>query len=168
MNTFSNPILYLKRSKFEIVFDIISVVMLVVSIFYIIFTWSSIPSEVPGHYNFAGEVTRWDSKGMLFLLPIIGLITWIPLTFLERYPHVHNYIGLTEENAERLYRNSIRMINVLKNEMLLFFVILNFESVYVSKNTLEQSIFGGWDVAIFFIVVFGSLGYYIWKSFQLR
>ncbi|RLL46604.1 DUF1648 domain-containing protein [Oceanobacillus piezotolerans] len=169
MKSYSNPIIKVNRSKFEKVFDIIALFIYFASIVYLIADWPSIPDKVPGHYNLAGEVTRWDSKAMLFLMPIIGLlIIWVPSSVLERYPHLHNYSRLTEENAERLYKNSIRMMNVMKNEILILFSLLNLESVYIAKNEMQSSLLGGWDMVISLVIIFGSIAFFIWKSFKLR
>jgi uncharacterized membrane protein len=88
---------------------------------YLLMEWSSLPNRVPMHYDFFGEVDKWGSKGIIFLHPIIGAVLWIGPTILEKFPHVYNYIvDLTEENIERQYKNGRIMINVIKNEILIY------------------------------------------------
>ena len=43
--------------------------------------WCKIPSQIPGHYNAAGEIDRWGSKGELFLLPVVSVFMYAFLTF---------------------------------------------------------------------------------------
>src|SRR5690625_7494445 len=72
---------------------------------YLLFVWQSLPSEVPAHYNALGEVDRWGSKWEMLILPIIATVLWIGMTILEKYPHVYNYINLTEDNVRNQYLN---------------------------------------------------------------
>ncbi|WP_052400557.1 DUF1648 domain-containing protein [Oceanobacillus jeddahense] len=84
------PILKLKITFIEKVFNTLGFVSFAGVIFYIIFTWSSIPSQIPGHYNASGEVTRWGGREELFIPLAIGLLLWIGMTILERFPHLFN------------------------------------------------------------------------------
>lgn len=43
--------------------------------------WGWIPDRIPGHYNAAGEITRWGSKGELFLLPVVSVFMYAFMTF---------------------------------------------------------------------------------------
>ena len=43
--------------------------------------WSRIPDQIPGHYNAAGEITRWGGKGELFLLPVVSVFMYGFWTF---------------------------------------------------------------------------------------
>lgn len=43
--------------------------------------WGWIPDKIPGHYNAAGEITRWGGKGELFILPIMGVFMYCFWTF---------------------------------------------------------------------------------------
>ncbi len=35
------------------------------------------------------------------------------LHVLEKFPHIHNHSGLTEKNAEPLYKNSMLILNFI-------------------------------------------------------
>ena len=43
--------------------------------------WGRIPSQIPGHYNAAGEIDRWGGKWELFLLPTVSVFMYAFLTF---------------------------------------------------------------------------------------
>lgn len=92
---------------------------------------------------------------------------WMGLTIAERFPHTYNYvIDLTEKNVERQYKNARLMMNVLKTEITIFFAYLSWESIQAASG--HQVGLGIWNLPIFLIVVFGSLGFFIVRSFRLR
>lgn len=160
------PKLNIKKSGLEIVLDLIGIVSFMAICIYCIYIWPSLPDSIPTHYNFKGEADSWGGKGSLLILPLISLILWIGLTALERYPHVHNYNGLTEENAERLYKNSRMMLNVMKNEMVIAFVFFTWKSV---QDAFGKELYSDeWELPVFLIVVFGSTAFFVVRSFRLR
>ncbi|MGP4081206.1 DUF1648 domain-containing protein [Pseudalkalibacillus sp. R45] len=132
---------------------------------YLVMQWSSIPNKVPVHFNFAGEPDNWGHKGLIWLLLFIGISMWIGLTFLEKYPHVYNYITLTEENIEKQYKNASMMINVIKNELLILFVLLTWRTVQVAKGSHEN--LPGWDLPVILGILFITLAFFINRSFRL-
>ena len=73
--------------------------------------------------------TNSVTRGFIWVILFIGLIQWIGLSILERYPHVYNYLYFTEENAEWQYKNTIMMINVLKKPIV-FSSFLSHGKVY--------------------------------------
>jgi hypothetical protein len=128
--------------------------------------WSSLPNRVPMHYDFFGEVDKWGSKGIIFLHPIIGAVLWIGLTILEKFPHVYNYIvDLTEENIERQYKNGRIMINVIKNEILIYISYSICKDIKVAYG--HNIAFGTLDLLLF-LILFGSISFFIVRSFRLR
>ncbi|GAA0335958.1 DUF1648 domain-containing protein [Oceanobacillus oncorhynchi subsp. oncorhynchi] len=107
------PILKLKMTAIEKLLNVLGILSFFGIIMYIIFTWSSIPNQIPGHYNFAGEVTRWGGREELFILLGIGLLLWVVMTVMERFPHMYNSRNLTEANIKGQYINSRMLVNSL-------------------------------------------------------
>jgi uncharacterized membrane protein len=64
----------LKFSVFDIVVNIICLIQLVGIAIYLIVVWNSLPDQIPGHFNAAGEVTRFDGKGILLIMPIFACV----------------------------------------------------------------------------------------------
>ncbi|MEH6747663.1 MAG: DUF1648 domain-containing protein [Maribacter arcticus] len=80
-----------------------------------ILSFSDLPESIPTHYNGAGEVDEFGERTNIFVLTIIGTITFIGLTLLNKNPHIFNYPKtITNENALHQYSNATRMIRVLK------------------------------------------------------
>ena len=160
------PRLQIKTPIVTKIFNGIAILSFISSIFYLITQWSSLPNKVPTHYNGLGEPDHWGSKGFIFIPLIIGIILWGGLTILEKYPHTHNYIGLTDENAERKYKNSIMMLNFTKNEILLFFAYSAWNDVFVSKH--KESLLGVWEFPGFLIILFGTLVFFIIRTVRIK
>ncbi|MFS0576308.1 DUF1648 domain-containing protein [Sporosarcina sp. 179-K 3D1 HS] len=160
------PKLDIPRSAGQRWFDRVTMGVFLAVVIYGIFSWPALPEEVPMHYYVTGEIDGWGHKGFLFLLAGIGAFLWIILSFVEKHPETHNYQGLTEENAPRLYRNSIWLVNVMKNESLLFISYLTWKII---ENAFGRYLGGGaWDMAVFLVVLFGSLGFFIYRSFKIK
>ncbi|WP_029268201.1 DUF1648 domain-containing protein [Virgibacillus alimentarius] len=162
----NRPVLKIKQTPIEKILNIIAFVIFLGSILYILFEWSSMPNEVPGHYNAIGEVDRWGRKGELWIVPFVGLVLWVGLSILEKFPHIHNYSNLTEDNAEQQYKNSRLMLNFLKNEILLIFAYINWKDIQVAKGQAES--LGIWFLPIFLIIIFGTLIFFVLRSLRLK
>lgn len=53
-------------------------------IILILLVFSHLPNQIPAHYNFAGEVTRYGSKYELFIFPLLALLLSAFLAFMTR------------------------------------------------------------------------------------
>lgn len=160
------PKLNIPKTKFEIYFNSMTIVILTLSVVYLISVWPMLPAEVPAHYNAAGVVDRWGSKWEMIIMPIIALIMWISMTVLERYPHVYNYPKLTKNNVRAQYKNARIMLNVLKNIIVLLFVYITWNGIQVALGNNES--LGIWFMPFFFIVVFGPMTFFIVRSLRLK
>ena len=139
--------------------DVITLLTFIFAVLFLFIQWNTMPEKVPIHYNEMGKVDRLGFKAELFLLPLIGTIIWIGMSILEKYPHLYNYMNLTEENKEQQYKNGRMMVNVLKNEVVLLFSFLIVQSVHVANGTSE-----GLGVAfdpVLLIVMMGTIVFFI-------
>lgn len=156
------PKLNIPRTRFEKVFDLVTLIAFIVWIGYLIYVWGQLPAQVPAHFDGTGTVDRWGSKWELLLLPIIAVILTIFLAFLEKHPEWHNYMNLTEENIEFQYKNSRMLLHVIKNESLLFFAYISFQSVQVALGNATS--LGILFLPVFLIVLFGSMIFFIVRA----
>lgn len=159
------PELKLKITRLELILNGLGIAALTGSLIYLLLVWPTLPGEVPAHYNGIGEVDRWGSKWEIITLPMVGLLMLIGLTILERYPHLYNYTNVTEENVRVQYLNGRMMINVLKNIMVVIFAYLNWKNVQIALG--YQDSLGLWFLPMFLVLCFGSMAYFIVKSFRL-
>lgn len=149
------PAMKIPKSLFAKFLDWLTIFVFAAVVIYLITQFSSLPDRVPGHYDGEGNVDRWGSKMELWILPGVAVLLWIPMTVLERYPHLFNYLNLREDNIEVQYRNGQLMINVLKNESVLLFSFLIFQGIRVATGAAEG--LGIFFMPIFLVVIFGSM-----------
>lgn len=161
---FKRPKLDIPKSTFQKVFDVITLIVFTAGIVHLIAVWGQLPDQVPAHYNAAGEVNRWGSKWELILLPIIAAILAIFMTFLEKHPEWHNYMNLIENNIEFQYKNSILLLNVIKNECVLLFVLVDYNIVQVALGRAES--IGILFMPITLAVIFGSIIFFVVRSIR--
>ncbi|WP_152657424.1 DUF1648 domain-containing protein [Oceanobacillus sp. CFH 90083] len=160
------PILKLRMTLIEKLFNVFGILSFSGIMLFIILTWSSIPKRIPGHYNFAGEVTRWGGREELFILLGIGLLLWIVMTVMERFPHLYNYRNLTEANVEGQYINSRMLVNFLKNEIAILFSFTIWNSIRVARGF--PSYMNTWALVIIILILIGTMTFFIARSAQLK
>ncbi len=167
LNNNYRPILKLRKTKSEWMWDVIGGALFIGTIAFIVFSWNSIPDKVPGHYNALGEVDRWGSKYELLVLPIVGFILWGLMNTLEKFPHVHNYPErLNEMNVEAFYLNSRKLLNSMKNVCLLTFAYLMFQTIRVALGDIES--LGLWFLPVMLIVFAGIIIRGLIKSSRIK
>lgn len=133
--SYKRPKLKIPKTKSEWVWDIIGYLFYIGSILFLVFVWGDLPDKVPAHFNGAGEVDRWGSKGELFILPVIALFILVLLQILEKFPEAHNYPArLNETNAAQFYLSSRKLLNKTKNICLIIFSAILFESVSIAMG----------------------------------
>lgn len=147
----------IKNSIYNNIVEVLCILFLVGISVYLIANWNTIPNQIPGHYDGAGNVDRWGGKGELLILPIAGWILYIGITILEAFPQIWNTgVTITEENRERVYRILKNMIGTVKLLMVGSFAYLSME------QSLSVAL-PGYFTPLFLMLIFGTLAYFIVK-----
>lgn len=99
--------------------------------------WPQLPERIPMHFDFAGNVNRYGSRAVWFLLPAVALVVYGALTLLARVPHVFNFpVRITPNNAERQYRLGRLLVTGLKAAVVWLFLATMVE---VGRVALEPN-----------------------------
>lgn len=159
------PKIDLPKTRFEQIFDAISITVFLLSIIYLVSVFGSLPDEVPGHFNGSGEADRWGSKMELWILPLVGGGLWLLMTAVSKYPHTFNYLNLREDNIEAQYKNARLMMNVLKNAIVLFFSFITYQTIQIAKGAVEG--LGAAFLPIFLVVIFGSTFFFMYQMLKM-
>lgn len=159
------PKIDLPKSRFEMVLNAIALTVYILSVIYLLSVYGSLPDEVPGHFNASGEADRWGNKAELFLLPAIGGGLWLFMTVLSKYPHTFNYLNLKEDNIEAQYINGRLMMNVLKNEIVLFFSFITYQTIQIAQGAVDG--LGAAFLPIFLIVIVGSTFVFMYRMLKM-
>ncbi|PIC63776.1 hypothetical protein CSV79_10070 [Sporosarcina sp. P13] len=159
------PKLDIPRSSVEKAFDVLVIALFAASLMYLVLQWNQLPDQIPAHFGANGEVDRYGSKFELLLLPIIGIILWIGLFILEKYPHTYNYFNLRPDNIETQYRYGVIFMNVTKNisTLLIIYIMWQMNAIALGRaESLNMPIFIG-----ILVLLFASIGYYFYRVMKL-
>jgi len=145
----------MKATLFDHIKNVFSCLMLAGVWIYLLVQWSSLPEKLPGHYNFAGEIDRWGSRGELLIVPAVMLVLFILLSVAERFPNIWNTgVEVTEQNRERVY-TLIR--HLLTSSKLL--MVANFS--YITLCSAAAQPLSRWFLPITIVALLGLLAFYI-------
>jgi uncharacterized membrane protein len=96
----NQPKLNLPVTSFERLLDAAALFFAGATVLLVFIQFSSLPAEIPTHFNIQGAVDRYGSKNTILFLPLLSLIIVCGLIFLTRFPHTFNYpTKITPENA---------------------------------------------------------------------
>ena len=152
----------IERNALDVLEAIVSLSCLVGVSLYLILAWSTIPAQIPAHYNAAGEVNRWGSKSELIILPIISWLIYGMITLIERFPQAWNTgVRVTEENRAVVYRLLKNMIACVK------MITLSIFSCLTVLSSLARSL-PVWFLLAFLVLLFGTIAYFIVKLTRIR
>ncbi|MBQ4803579.1 DUF1648 domain-containing protein [Aquimarina sp. MMG015] len=154
-----NPIIKVEKGLIDVLLEIIMLIGLITLILIPLFYYKDLPEMIPTHFNAKGTPDDYNSKSMIWFLPIIGLFLAAGLFVLNKSPHVFNYPkAFTKDNASKYYRNSTRLIRVLNLTITWTFVFILYKSVQVALGHSEN--LGIWFLPVFLIIIFGAIIYF--------
>ncbi|WP_068776621.1 DUF1648 domain-containing protein [Paenibacillus sp. FJAT-26967] len=161
----SQPKLIIDRTVPERISDFLSVLLLAGAAVLLALYWRDIPTEIPIHFNGRGEPDRYGGKAYIWMPMALACVVWIVLTLLERYPHVYNYFNLTESNRKNQYLNARMMINIMKSEIVLFFVCISAQ-IYVTARNYDFNLLA-WGMPVFLLLLALILAFFINRARKL-
>jgi len=86
--------------------EVAAISVLVAFWMYTLVSYKTLPEIIPTHFVADGQADGFGLKWTILTLPLMGLLFYIGLTVLGRYPHKFNYpVTITLNNAEKLYRS---------------------------------------------------------------
>lgn len=156
------PKIKLELEPFDRIMEILGFIGLALLIVVPMYYFDQLPDQIPKHYGANGEPDGFGSKNILWALPIMGIVMFIGLFWINKYPHTFNYTQkVTESNAKILYQNTTRMIRLLN-------VIITWAFSYITYATIQitlgnQNGLGSTFTPIFLILIFGVVVYYFYK-----
>lgn len=154
-------------SIFDWIRELLSFGIALGSAVYCAANFTDLPATIPTHYDFQGHADGFGSRATILAVPAVAVIFTILLTAVQRFPQYHNFPAVvTEDNAQRLYYLSRKLLIALKLALNAIFGYLTVEMVATGqggRNTLNP-LFG--PVAV--VLTFAIVGYYIYKIRRAR
>jgi len=159
----ARPKIKIQKTNLDKWLEIIAIACLIILFLYPAINYSSLPEKIPSHFGGNGLPDDYAKKASLWILPIIGLFLYLFLSWIQTIPHLFNYsVKITEENAERQYKISIRLVLIIKVICLSAFAYITWSSVRIALEKAD-----GMGVAflpILLILIFGTIGYTLYLS----
>lgn len=162
----------MKRPKIKIqletidkVIEVIGILGLIVLIALPLIYFNELPETIPEHFGADGMPNGFSEKGVIWTLPIIGIITYLVMLWLNKYPHFFNYPKkVTEDNAARLYKMAMRMIRVLKAFIVYTFAYITYATVQIAFE--NQDGLGTLFPIIFIVFLLVIIGFFLYESMK--
>ncbi len=148
-----------RPSTTERVFDVISVMALVMIVGVVAFHWGDLPDRIPRHFGITGKPDRWGGKGSLLILPFAALVASGLLTFAGRNQSMINLPMTVDRDDPEVQAVLRSMAGCLKAVLLLVFLYLTIASVLTAAGQAQG--LGRAFLPVSMAAVFGSLIYYL-------
>lgn len=155
----NRPKIKIKADVFDIIIEVIGVLGVLFLVGLPMFYYSELPDIIPIHFGFDGIADGFNGKKSIWILPTIGVIIFIGINILNKYPHIFNYpTKITEENAERLYRTACKMVRVLNTLVVCVFAYLTYATIQTALK--NQNGLGNYFTTIVMVFIFGIIFYF--------
>jgi len=147
--------------------EILSIIFLIILLVLPAYFYSKLPESIPKHFNSAGEPDAFGDKITIWIVPVTGLILFIVLTILNRFPHTFNYlVRVTENNANVQYTLATRMVRVIK-------FLITAEFAYLTYHTIQTGLGNAAGLGAYFlfttlVLTVGTLSVYIFLMLKNR
>jgi uncharacterized membrane protein len=146
------PLIIIKPTLTDIILEMFGWLAMIALWGFAISNYSDLPLRVPVHFDAYGHVNGYGNKTSIYILPIIGALFFVLILVLSRYPHLFNYpVTITKANAEKQYRNGLRMIRYLKFFIASTFLIIEYQTIQAARGQSEG--LGAW----FFPLILGFI-----------
>ena len=163
----NNPKIKIEPSIIDNIIESVGILGLLLLICLPIYFYNVLPDSIPTHFNGNGEVDDYSNKSTLWLLPIIGVVNYIGLFWLNKFPHIFNYlVKITEENAQIQYRIATKMIRSINVIVTWLFTYITYTMIQVG---IGNQIGMNSKFVFFFIAIMTTLiGYFLFKSIKAK
>lgn len=146
---------------------IIAWIVLVYIVVEALYGAAKLPAKIPTHFGADGMPNAWGAPESLWLLPAVGTVMAILLTWVSRYPQVFNYpVRVTRENQARLEALALEMIAWLRLDLLCLFAAIEWQTIRSAR--MVQLALSPWFMPVALLVVFGTIGIYIVRMVRAR
>jgi uncharacterized membrane protein len=132
------PRIHIPLQSFDYLLEILAALGLLALLGLSTYYYGQLPEQVPSHFGPDGLPDKYGSKNSLWLLPILGSVIFVLMTYVNRRPDWFNYpVKITDENARSQYTMASRLIRVLKASVTILFAYLVWGIVSVSNGVQE-------------------------------
>ncbi len=119
-----------------------------------------LPSQIPTHFDAAGNPNGWGSPSILLFLNVITIGLYLLITVVAMFPAGFNFpVRVTEENRLRLQNTALNMIVWVKTELVCLFTVLLWsmiQAVRSGEGRLPPLL-----MPAFIVLIFGTVAWHL-------
>ena len=119
----------MNKTLMERLFDVISLLLLIMTFVYIFIKWSSLPSDIPMGFDSSGGISHWGDRKSILGLPLFGMLAWVIFSLVEKFPHNINLQIYKNEDRDKERKINRIMVNLIKNAIVLCLVFANWRLI---------------------------------------
>lgn len=128
-----------KKQTLDISLEISGIAIILASFLYLALTYQTLPDLLPRHYGSDGLPDAYGGKGIVWVLPIVGLILYMVIGLISNFPSLINLPFTPKpENVEKYQRKYARMIRILNVVMVGTFAFLTYQTVQIGLGNQTQ------------------------------
>lgn len=152
----------LPATLYQRILGILSFLFLMGQFICLILRWNHMPDEIPTHFGLNGRVDAYGTKGSVLLLPVISILIYLLILFVEKFPELWNVPGhVTPENMGWIYGNVKSMLASTKLGVCFIFFYINYCTVF-SRNL------GAWFMPVSLLYLSGSMAFFLWRAVHFK
>jgi uncharacterized membrane protein len=157
------PVVRTEITPTDWLLELLAIAGLLTMFGFTIYQFQHLPATIPSHFNAAGQVDDYASRGTVWTLPGLSVFIYVLLTMILLVPHQFNYmVKITPQNAVRQYTLALRFIRYLKAIIIWLFFFITREIV---AGALGKSTgLGFWFMPVFLGMIFIPMIFYFIAS----
>ena len=141
----------MKSNLFDKIMETAAIFILLAATIFVLVNWSTIPEQIPNHYNFKGEPDDYGGRGMLIFIMVTGWLIVLPMIILARFPNLWNTgVERTPANAAVINRITRDLLSVMDFSMAILFG-------YMMITPVLGIAMGRWFMPLFLVLIFGNI-----------
>ena len=149
------------------VLEAVAIAALAYGVILVMQAWATLPATIPTRFDASGTADGFGPKGMIWLLPAIGVVMVPMILFVRRFPWLSNTpIKIARENAEYQYGLLVRLLSLLACDVSLLFTVLVYDTIAIAGG--GNSLLGWGLMPIFISGTIGPILWYFVAAFKGR
>ena len=159
----ARPDIKIKLGTIDIFTEILGICAILILVGLPLYYYGELPDRIPSHYGPDGKPDDYSGKGILWLLPVIGVILFLGMQILNRYPRSFNYPKkITEDNARHMYGMATKMIRMMNTVIACAFAYIMYATIQTALGNQEG--LNSYFTLTFLVVILGMSGYFLYRS----
>ncbi len=156
------PRIKIEPTAFDKILEALALVFLLLLLVMVLQHYTDLPEKIPTQFDNAGAVIEYGSKHTILILPTLGVVIFIMMLILNRFPHKFNYlVKITPQNAPQQYRLGTSIIRFANLFVMGIFYYTSYKIVNISLHQTTPTLDKWFVPLVLGIAIFGTISIYI-------